>query len=194
MPDKGIFQYIGETSDLHIIETKFEGLFLIENPLHSDSRGTFFKPFDHKAISTIIGDFKVMEMYFSTNRKHVVRGMHFQSPPTAHSKLVWVSQGSILDVVLDLRAGSNTFGKWFDRIIRAEDGCALLIKEGFAHGFLSLEEGSIVNYAQTTGYDQKYDKGVRFDTFGYVWPVSNPIVSDRDRSFPSFDEFETEFV
>jgi len=179
---------------LHITETEFGGVYLIENPLHSDSRGTFFKPFDQKAISSRIGKFEVMELYYSTNRKHVVRGMHFQSPPMAHSKLVWVSHGSILDVVLDLRAGSKTYGKWFERIIRAYDGCALLIKDGFAHGFLSLEEDSIVNYAQTTGYDQKYDKGVKFDSFGYIWPVSNPIVSDRDKLFPSFDEYETEFV
>lgn len=179
---------------MHLSETDFQGLYLIQNPVHQDERGAFFKPFEWKDIPVELGVFDPKEIYYSINRAHVIRGMHFQIPPCDHSKLVWVSKGSILDVVLDIRKGSETYGKFFTRTLDSHEGICILIPSGFAHGFLCIEEDSIVNYAQTSGYDKACDAGIRFDSFGFEWPEESPIVSTRDLAFPSFAEFLTEFA
>ena len=174
--------------------TEFEGLSIVMNPVHEDGRGSFFKPFEWRCFSQGNDDFSPKEIYYSTNSRHVIRGMHFQTPPHDHAKLVWVSSGRILDVVLDMRRNSATFGKWYSRKLDPVEGCAILIPKGFAHGFLSLEEGSIVNYAQTSGYSKENDGGILFDSFGFEWPEDNPIVSDRDRGLPAFSGYRSEFL
>jgi len=120
--------------------------------------------------------------------------MHFQIPPHQLTKIVSVSSGAIEDVVLDIRKNSNTFGKFFVYRLEAKNGIVLYIPPGFANGFLSLEDNTIVNYLQTSCYNKAHDMGIRYDSFGFEWPVKNPIISERDKSFPVFTKFNTPFL
>lgn len=178
---------------MKMIETEFRGLYLVENSIHQDLRGTFFKPFEWKDIPLSSGDLTFREIYYSVNHEHVIRGMHFQNPPYQHTKMVWVSAGCILDVVLDIRKGSETFGMFYSHIFKSNVGASILIPPGFAHGFLCLEEGSIVNYAQTSLYSKDCDMGIHYDSFGYNWPEVNPKVSPRDMAFVQYNEFVSSF-
>jgi dTDP-4-dehydrorhamnose 3,5-epimerase/CDP-3, 6-dideoxy-D-glycero-D-glycero-4-hexulose-5-epimerase len=133
------------------------------------------------------------ELCYSISKKDVIRGMHFQAPPMEHIKMVYIINGKILDVCLDLRRASETYGKYFSCVLSGEDDKYLYIPKGIAHGFASLEDNSIVHYAQTTCYSRKHDSGVRYDSFGFNWNIENPIVSDRDRSFQRLADFVTVF-
>jgi dTDP-4-dehydrorhamnose 3,5-epimerase/CDP-3, 6-dideoxy-D-glycero-D-glycero-4-hexulose-5-epimerase len=110
-----------------------------------------------------------------------------------HVKLVYVISGKIHDVCLDLRHDSKTFGNSFDYILSGDDSNYLYIPKGIAHGFASLEDNTVVHYAQTSCYSEKHDSGIRYDSFGFSWNICNPIVSDRDKSFPGFADFYTKF-
>ena len=178
---------------MELTVTPMEGLLVLQTLPFQDARGGFQKPlnadfFREHGLAT---DFK--EFYYSVNRKGVIRGMHFQTPPCDHEKLVYVSRGRILDVVLDIRKGSATYGKYFETELNASDGCALYIPRGFAHGFCAMEEGSVVNYAQTSCYDREHDCGILYSSFGYTWPAEDPVLSPRDGSFPAFQDFNSPF-
>lgn len=175
------------------IETPIEGLFILETKVFKDERGVFQKLFTADVFEGLglNGDFK--ELYYSVNHKGVIRGMHFQTPPCDHEKMVYVSSGRIIDVVVDLRKNSNTYGKHFSIELTADSGKYIYIPRGMAHGFISLEEGTIVNYAQTSVYAPSNDSGILYNSFGYEWPVENPIVSGRDLTFVSLNNFDTCF-
>lgn len=178
---------------MELIVTPMEGLLVLQTVPFQDARGGFRKPFSEEIFRErgLATDFK--EFYYSVNRKGVIRGMHFQTPPCDHEKLVYVSQGRILDVVVDIRKGSATYGKYFETELNASDGCSLYIPKGFAHGFCALEEDSVVNYAQTSCYDRQHDCGISYRSFGFPWPVSDPILSERDLGFPDLRDFDSPF-
>jgi dTDP-4-dehydrorhamnose 3,5-epimerase/CDP-3, 6-dideoxy-D-glycero-D-glycero-4-hexulose-5-epimerase len=173
--------------------TPIDGLFLLSNSLFYDGRGCFKKVFSKDAFVELDLNTDFVELYFSISKKNVIRGMHFQTPPVDHVKLVYVITGKIHDVCLDLRHNSKTFGKFFDCIVSGDDSNYLYIPRGIAHGFASLENNTVVHYAQTSCYSKEHDSGVRYDSFGFTWNIRNPIVSDRDKSFPNFADFHTEF-
>lgn len=175
------------------IQTDFEGLYVLETVNFQDVRGGFQKLFNYDffAKNGLDSDFK--EMYYSVSKKNVRRGMHFQTPPFEHTKLVWVSRGSVLDVCLDIRKSSKTFGKCFSLKLNDRDGRYLYIPRGFAHGFLSLEDESIVNYAQTSCYSPENDAGIDGSSIGFDWGTKDLIVSGRDLTFPDFKEFDSPF-
>ena len=120
--------------------------------------------------------------------------MHFQIPPHEHHKLVFVNQGSIVDVVLDIRKNSPTYGKHFSCVLNADNGIALYIPKGMAHGFLAQEDNTIVNYMQTSLYSKECDKGIHYNSFGFNWKTTEPIVSERDLTFETFQNFKTPFL
>jgi len=178
---------------MEVIKTSFEGLFILQTVNFQDNRGGFQKLFNYdffieKDLET---DFK--ELYYSINKKNVVRGMHFQIPPFEHVKMVYVSKGRIKDVVVDLRKNSVSYGKNFEIELNDKEGKYLYIPKGFAHGFVSLEDDTIVNYAQTSCYDKDHDCGIDSLSLGVEWGVINPIRSGRDLAFPKFNEFITPF-
>ena len=175
------------------IETSFEGLYVLETNHFQDERGEFRKLFNDDFFkgNGLDGDFK--EFYYSVNKKDVLRGMHFQLPPFEHTKLVYVSKGRIKDVVVDLRKQSRTFGKCFSIELDEHQAQYLYIPKGFAHGFLSLEEGSIVNYAQTSCYSKEHDSGILQSSIGFDWQIEKPIVSGRDLTFGTLQEFQSPF-
>jgi len=123
----------------------------------------------------------------------VVRGMHFQRPPFEHSKLVYVINGSILDVVLDIRKGSKTYGKFFSIELNENENTSLYIPVGFAHGFKALEDNTLMLYNVSGVYNRECDQGIKWDSIGFNWNISNPVLSDRDRTFIPLSDFETPF-
>ncbi len=178
---------------MEIIKTDFEGLYVLQTVNFQDNRGAFQKLFNYVFFkgNNLDGDFK--EFYYSVNRKDVIRGMHFQSPPFDHTKVVYVSAGRIKDVVLDIRKSSKTYGKCFSIELDDQQGKYLYIPKGFAHGFCSLEDGSIVNYAQTSCYSKENDCGIDTMSIGYNWDIENPIRSGRDLTFPKLQDFNSPF-
>ena len=178
---------------MKIIETSFEGLLILETINFTDRRGSFQKLFNFDYFKENQLDIDFKEFYFSVSPKNVIRGMHFQLPPFDQTKLVYVSRGKILDIVVDLRKASNTYMQYFSIELNDSDAKYVYIPKGFAHGFLSLEDGTIVNYAQTSCYSKESDCGIAYNSFGFDWKVENPIVSDRDSTFESMKNFQMSF-
>jgi len=174
-------------------ETDIKGLYHISPLVLSDTRGTFVKTFNKDVFLNAEFDDSFTESYYSVSNKNVIRGMHFQTPPHDHTKLVYVSRGAIMDVVLDIRKASATFGKSLTFELNEYNREMLLIPKGCAHGFLSLEDNTIMTYLQTTVYNADHDCGIKYDSFGLDWKISNPVISERDSRFAGFDEYVSEF-
>jgi len=177
-----------------IIEhTQIEGLKIIHLNKFTDNRGSFLKVFNQTFFEEngLATDFK--ESYFSVSGKNVIRGMHFQTKPFEHTKLVYLNHGKILDIVLDIRKKSNTFGKYLSIEIISEKPILVYIPIGCAHGFLSLEDNTMVTYLQTTVYNKDCDKGIKFNSFGMDWGIENPILSARDLDFPDLANSNFDF-
>ncbi len=178
---------------MKLIPTNLDGVFLLEPKVFTDERGTFIKSFHKDTLENLGLDAGFKESFYSISHKDVIRGMHFQSPPHEHSKLIYVSKGRVLDVVLDIRENSPTFGKFSYAELSDKNNLMVYIKPGFAHGFLSLEDDTCVCYFHTSMHSPEHDLGVRFDSFGMDWKVTDPIVSTRDAAFPTLEEFITPF-
>ncbi|HQB19683.1 MAG TPA: dTDP-4-dehydrorhamnose 3,5-epimerase family protein [Bacteroidales bacterium] len=179
---------------MEVQTTILPNLFILKNIISQDNRGMFRKVFasDLFQKNDLNTDFK--EFYYSVSYKNTIRGMHFQIPPHEHHKLVFVNQGSIVDVVLDIRKNSPTYGKHFSCVLNADNGIALYIPKGMAHGFLAQEDNTIVNYMQTSLYSKECDKGIHYNSFGFNWKTTEPIVSERDLTFETFQNFKTPFL
>jgi len=179
---------------MKIIKTDIEGLLVLEPRVFEDSRGKFIKTFTDTFFKENGIEVDIKETYFSISHKDVIRGMHFQTPPYEHIKIVYVPYGKILDVVLDIRKNSSTYGQCFSMKLSSENAKILIIPKGLAHGFKSLQDNTNVTYMQTTAYAPSNDEGIRFDSFGFNWKCNDPKLSDRDLSFSSLDKFKTPFI
>ena len=177
----------------HFNPLHLHGAYLIDMPAFDDARGMFVKSFHTSALLHKGIDFKPRESYFSLSKKNVIRGMHFQMPPYHHSKIVFCPQGAILDVVVDLRKGSTTYGQFHAEELSAANHKAYYIPEGFAHGFKSLSDDAITYYLVSTEYSQEHDAGIRYDSIGFNWEVKDPVLADRDLSFGGLNDFHTPF-
>lgn len=153
-----------------------------------DDRGVFFKPFHYTSLKREGIDFDAKESICSVSKKNVVRGMHFQEEPYAQAKVVYCPHGAILDVILDMRPESTTYGKFEAFELSAANGHALYIPEGFAHGFLALTDDAITSYIMNKEYHPESDNGILWNSFGYEWPVENPVISARDLAFEKFSK------
>ena len=136
-------------------------------------------------------DFK--EVYCSVSKQNVIRGLHFQTPPYDHEKLVYCVSGRVLDVVLDLRTSSATYGHHYAVELSGDNASAIFVARGFAHGFLSLSENAIVVYHVTSEYSRDHDSGILWNSANISWPCHNPILSDRDSGFAPFNVFSSPF-
>jgi dTDP-4-dehydrorhamnose 3,5-epimerase/CDP-3, 6-dideoxy-D-glycero-D-glycero-4-hexulose-5-epimerase len=165
------------------IETGFEGLVIIKSNVFEDERGLFLKTFNETIFKSLGLETNFKERYYSVSKRNVIRGMHFQTPPYDHVKLVNVIAGRILDVVVDLRENSKTYKQVFNVCLDAYKGEMLYIPSGFAHGFKSLDDDTIVEYFQTTEYAPNNDEGIHYNSIEFDWKCSFPIVSDRDSNF-----------
>ena len=119
--------------------------------------------------------------------------MHFQAPPHDHSKLIYVISGKTLDVVLDIRKQSPTYGKCFEMILDGQDNVSLFIPTGFAHGFLALEDNTVMLYNVSSVYNKENDLRIKWDTIGFDWKIIDPVITERDCAFSSFEDFITPF-
>lgn len=176
------------------VETPLPGLVLLRPRLFQDQRGVFIKTF-HAATFRDLGlTFEPREEFYSISAQGVLRGMHFQVPPAAHAKLVYCTAGRVTDVVLDLRRSSPTYGRWHACELDAATRELLFIPPGFAHGFVAREAAATMVYLTTAEHSPTHDKGIRWDSFGYDWGMSNPILSARDAAFPTLAEFQSPFA
>lgn len=178
---------------MELVPTELPGLNIIRPKIFQDARGTFVKTFHRDVFRQLGLDFEPREEFFSTSVRGVLRGMHFQLPPAAHAKLVYCIAGRVLDVVLDLRKSSPTFGRSVARELSAANREMFFIPVGFAHGFLALEDGATMVYQTSTVHAPAHDAGIRWDGFGFDWPVKNPVMSERDQKFPALREFVSPF-
>lgn len=167
--------------------------YVIDLPAFYDDRGSFVKTFHETTLAQHSIQFKLKESYFSLSKKDVIRGMHFQTPPHQHAKIVFCPQGAILDVIVDLRKESATYGQYFAQELSAENHKAYYIPEGFAHGFKSLTENAITYYLVSSEYSQEHDTGILYNSFGFDWGVENPVISGRDLSFITMSGFDSPF-
>jgi len=177
---------------LDIKSLDIEGALIIDNFSSEDRRGLFVKPFTNIIDSLKDLSFDINEIYFSISKKNVIRGMHFQRPPMDHAKLIYLTSGKITDVLVDLRKSSKSYKQHLAINLSAHK-TALYIPHGVAHGFLSKEDGTTVIYNQSTVYSKEYDDGILWNSFGYDWKLNHPILSDRDKSFISFNQFKSPF-
>jgi dTDP-4-dehydrorhamnose 3,5-epimerase len=158
--------------------------------LNQDNRGYLIKPFSCQLLDNLLGyKMHFEEMFYSSSKKGVLRGMHFQCNSSSTSKLIFLVSGRALDVCLDIDAKSSTFGKYYVFDIR-DNRTALYIPKNFAHGFLSLEKNTLMCYMQEKAYCKDSDVGILWNSFGFDWNgVKSPIISDRDSKFISFSNY-----
>jgi len=166
-----------------------EGVFEIIPRKFGDDRGFFSEIYNRKALAEAGIDFDfVQDNHSYSSTKGVVRGLHYQLPPFQQEKLVRVTRGAILDVTLDIRKSSPTFGKWISLEVSAEKWNQILVPKGFAHGFITLTDDTEVIYKVTDYYAPEYDRSIRFDdpAIGIQWPIpaSGVQLSDKDEEAP----------
>lgn len=178
---------------MEIIKTFIDDLFILDFGSFKDKRGEFVKTIHSETFEKYGLEYKFEESFFSISNRNVIRGMHFQVPPEAHEKLVYIINGRITDVVLDIRKESRTFGQYLSVELNSEKRQGLYIGKGLAHGFHSLADNTIVEYHTTTPYSSICETGIKFNSFGYNWNVNKPIVSDRDLKFSIFNDFNSPF-
>lgn len=174
---------------MNIEPTQIHGVYEIENKQFIDNRGLFVKTF-HADIFKQFGfddDFK--ESFYSVSKKGVLRGMHFQLPPHDHAKLVYVVEGEILDVALDIRKSSETYGKYHAVNLSSDNAKSLYMAKGMAHGFLTLSDSATVIYLTTSVHAPEHDAGVKWNSFGFDWGIEAPVISQRDDAFRRLDSF-----
>jgi len=172
----------------NIKKTPLDGCIEFETKTFLDNRGSFTKIFHADFFQSRQIDFCLKELYYTQSKLNVLRGMHFQSPPAQHSKIVFCPTGKIMDVVVDLRRNATTFGQYYSLIISAEKKNALYVPEGLAHGFLSLDDGTNVVYMVSSVHNPAHDIGFRYNSFGFDWGIEDPILSERDEKLPAFTE------
>ena len=179
---------------MNIIETIIEGVYLIKPKIFKDERGYFFESFNQKKINKKTNVSFVQDNQ-SLSSKHILRGLHFQKPPFAQDKLVSVIKGSVLDVVVDIRVNSKTYGKYIIEELNEENHHQLFIPTGMAHGFLSLEEHTIFSYKCSNFYNRESEGALKWNDpdLNIKWPISNPILSEKDENAKKFSSFVSPF-
>ncbi len=178
-----------------IIETPLSGVLIIEPAVFPDSRGYFYEAFTEKSYIEILGDSRFVQDNISKSQKGTVRGLHYQAGEFAQGKLCKVLFGNVLDVAVDVRIGSPTYGKYFAQELSDENHLQLWIPPGFAHGFSVLSDEAIFHYKCTAYYSKPHERSIRFNDTDLAidWMVENPIVSPKDLEAPLFKNVIAEF-
>ena len=175
-------------------ETELAGCHVIVPAVHPDDRGVLVKTYLESAFADRGLPTHFPEQFYSRSHRGVVRGMHVQLPPAAQGKLVCCVAGAVFDVVVDLRAGSPTYGRHLTFRLTAEDWQMLYIPVGLAHGFAAVSEEATLAYLATAEYAPGTDGGIRWDSAGIDWPVEAPTISRRDAELPPLAEYRTPFT
>ncbi len=178
------------------IPTDINDVIIIEPMVLKDDRGVFFESFQQQKFNDLIGDaITFVQENESISKKDVLRGLHFQKPPFAQGKLVRVISGSVLDIAVDIRKNSSTYGKHVAVELSAENKRQLWIPAGFAHGFVALEDDTVFQYKCTNYYNKNAEDALLWndETLGINWNIQQPILSPKDELAASFNSFVSPF-
>lgn len=182
---------------MKITETGFEGLYIIQPKVFSDSRGYFFESFKLETFLMAGIPFNPVQDNESRSVYGVIRGLHYQLDPFAQAKLIRVVVGKIYDVAVDLRKNSLTFGKWYGVELDSENKTQFFIPKGFAHGFSVLSDIAVIQYKCDNLYQPQYEKGisVKDPDLAIDWLIENiePVISNKDQNQPRFRDAEMNF-
>ena len=175
---------------MKIIDTGIEDLLILEPTVFGDDRGYFFESYNASKLAELGIDINFIQDNEALSAKNIWRGFHYQLPPFSQTKLVRVIRGRVLDVVIDIRPNSQTYGKIFSVELTASNKLQLLVPQGFAHGYLSLEDDTIFAYKVDQYYSKDYEKGISYLDLNLdiQWPVNihSFITSEKDKVMPHF--------
>ena len=180
---------------MNIIKTPIENLLVLEPKVFEDERGYFFESFNKKKLEDIGIKESFVQDNQSLSNKNVLRGLHFQAPPFAQGKLVRVITGSVLDIAVDIRKESATYGKYFSAILSEQNKKMFWIPPGFAHGFLTLEDQTIFSYKCSGDYNPSSEGSLLWNDpqLNIEWNIDEPIVSAKDQEAQAFTSFKSPF-
>ena len=182
---------------MRFIKTKIKDLIILEPKIFEDDRGYFIESYNHKKFKEVIGEVLFVQDNESKSSKGVLRGLHFQKPPFDQAKLVRCIAGKVLDVAVDLRNGSKTYGQHLAIELSCENKRQLFVPRGFAHGFLVLSESAIFSYKVDNVYAPDYDSGISWNDpmLNFPWGMdkSEILVSKKDSKLPFFSDFISPF-
>ncbi len=179
---------------MKFVETNLKGVYVIEPAIYEDDRGHFLEAFREKVFEERGLIFRYVQDNISTSVKGVVRGLHYQKEPFTQAKLVMAVKGEILDVAVDIRKGSPTFGQHFSIELNDKNRRMMLIPPGFAHGFSVLSDETTVFYKCSGYYNKEHERGIRWNdpALQIDWKVTHPIISDKDQRQPFLGELPDE--
>ncbi|MEX1192054.1 MAG: dTDP-4-dehydrorhamnose 3,5-epimerase [Brumimicrobium sp.] len=181
---------------MKIVQTKIKDLVIIEPTVFGDERGYFFESYNEKEWLKFMGFSPgFIQDNESLSSKNVLRGLHFQAPPYDQGKLVRVVKGKVLDVAVDIRKNSPTYGMHEKVVLTGQNKKQFYVPSGFAHGFLTLEDDTIFSYKCTNTYMPKSENGIIWNDsdLAIEWEVNNPLISEKDKLQPKFSKFVSPF-
>lgn len=182
---------------MKLVNEPLKGLYVLEPQVFKDERGYFFESFSKAKLDQLgltISEF--VQSNESLSSAGVVRGLHFQNPPFAQGKLVRVIKGAVLDVAVDIRKSSPTYGQHFALELTEENKLMMYIPEGFAHGFATLKNNTIFSYSCTNYYNKESEGGILWNDsqLNIDWKLEQPILSDKDKVLPKLADFDSLFA
>jgi dTDP-4-dehydrorhamnose 3,5-epimerase len=180
---------------MQIEKNHIEGLMVIKPDVFEDPRGYFFESYNEEKFRQLGIDFRFLQDNESKSAKGVLRGLHFQVPPYQQGKLVRVIKGKVLDVAVDLRRSSGTYGEWAAIELSEQNKWMYWIPAGFAHGFLTLEENTVFFYKCTQVYNNESERGIIWNDpdLAIKWGTEQPVVSEKDKTAGKFRDFVSPF-
>lgn len=180
---------------MEIKEERIKGLFSIQPKIFGDERGYFLETFSLNKYNEVLADFNFVQDNLSLSSKGVLRGLHFQKPPFDQGKLVQVIKGSVLDVSVDIRKNSPTYGEHLSIILSEKEKNQIWIPPGFAHGFCALEDNTIFSYKCTNYYSPENESTILWndELLNIDWAIENPTISEKDKKGIKFENFVSPF-
>jgi dTDP-4-dehydrorhamnose 3,5-epimerase len=180
---------------MEIIKTEIEGLLIIKPKVFEDERGYFYESYNEQAYQQNGIAMNFVQDNQSKSKRGVLRGLHFQNPPFAQGKLIRVLSGCVFDVAVDIRKDSETYGQWHSVILSEDNKLQYWIPPGFAHGFLTLENDTILSYKCTELYNKGAEESIRWNDpdLKISWSYYDPILSDKDKDATLFKDFVSLF-
>jgi len=182
---------------MNLIKTKLDGLVVLKPTVFKDNRGYFMESYNQKNINKLLGNVNFIQDNESESSRGVLRGLHFQKPPYTQAKLVRCLKGSVLDVALDLRKDSKTYGIFETISLTEENKKQLFIPKGFAHGFIVLSKSAILSYKVDNYYNPESESGIIWNDpdLNIDWKINKNeiIVSEKDKNLPAFNEIINPF-
>lgn len=181
---------------MEVIKTELEGLSIIRPKVFGDERGYFFESYNQDSYRNAGIDYIFLQDNISKSKKGTIRGLHYQVGNKAQGKLCKVIYGKVLDVAVDIRFGSPTFGKYFSSELSEENHTQLWIPPGFAHGFSVLSEEAIFSYKCTELYSKEHERAILFNdpSLNINWKVDNPIISEKDLKAALLKDIQKDFI